>query len=202
MQIGNPLFSWGNEIIPSVDTCSRTAETNGQFRFLGTTLQAACKLICYYLQIVNQLWASVTQGEWRLWSGCVPAGALRRLAWTTAEKAECEECSTPLPLRKRGSTCPGSLHHCVFALCSNFAWFMQKVGSYHHYKFPDSSAPPFQFNFIFPSHNLSPKVCFIIITGKYWFIISYVKQKTKASHAWNLIITNPPCVWKVAHFQS
>lgn len=97
MQIGNPLFSSGNEIIPSVDTCSRTAETNGQFRFLGTTLQAACKLICYYLQVVNQLWTSVTQGEWRLWSGCVPAGALRRLAWTTADKAECEvvEQSSP-----------------------------------------------------------------------------------------------------------
>lgn len=90
MQIGNPLFSSGNEIIPSVDTCSRTAEINGQFTFLGTMLQAAWKLICYYLQVVNQLWTSVTQGEWRLWSGCVCAGALTKPAWITAEKAECK----------------------------------------------------------------------------------------------------------------
>lgn len=90
MQIGNPLFSSGNEIIPSVDTCSRTAEINGQFTFLGTMLQAACKLICYYLQVVNQLWTSVTRGEGRLWSCCVSAGALRKLVWITAEKAECK----------------------------------------------------------------------------------------------------------------
>lgn len=90
MQIGNPLFSSGNEIIPSVDTCSQTAEINGQFTFLRTTLQAACKLICYYLQVVNQLWTSVTQGEWRLWSGCVSASALRNLVRITAEKAECK----------------------------------------------------------------------------------------------------------------
>jgi len=54
VQIGNPLFSPGNEIIPGVDTFPWTAEINGQFMFLGTMLQAACKLLCYYLQAVNQ----------------------------------------------------------------------------------------------------------------------------------------------------
>lgn len=53
----------GNEIISSVDTFPQTAEINGQFMFLGTMLQSACKLICYNLQVVNQLLTSVTQGE-------------------------------------------------------------------------------------------------------------------------------------------
>lgn len=60
---------------------------------------------------------------------------------------------------REGALVQAHFHHCVFALCSNFAWFMQKVGSYHHYKFPDSSAPPFQFNFIFQSHIIYLQRC-------------------------------------------
>lgn len=57
-------------------------------------LEPCCRLPANFpvitLQVVNQLWTSATRGEWRLWSGCVPVGALRKLAWTTAEEAECE----------------------------------------------------------------------------------------------------------------